>query len=137
MSKSSIALYLSLFLLSLPLHGQNPLDGDADEDIEEIIDETEPQILFYLPLDGDSVGRTPDFRIRSIARDYDEELPVEYGEGLVGRAAMCYGWRHFLYPADDILDRKKGSLFFWFRWYPHVKETPRDAAFVNGAIALP
>ncbi|MDP6356926.1 MAG: hypothetical protein QF473_17575, partial [Planctomycetota bacterium] len=67
MSKSTVA--LSLFLLSLPLHGQNPLDGDADDDIEEIIDETEPQILFYLPLDGDSVGRTPDYKIRSVARD--------------------------------------------------------------------
>jgi hypothetical protein len=138
MLKRITAIHLSLLvLISLPLHAQNPLDDEADEDLEDIIDEQEPQILFYLPLDGDSVARTPRFKIRSVARDYDEELPVEYDEGLVGQAAWCYGWRHFLYPADVILDRKKGSLFFWFKWNTQVKETPSDMAFVNGTISLP
>jgi len=133
---SAIFLFL-LVLMACPLHAENPLDNETDEDLEDIIDERESKVLFYLPLDGDSVARTPKFKIRSVARDYDEELPVEYGEGLVGQAAMCYGWRHFLYPADVILNRKKGSLFFWFKWNTQVKETPSDAAFVNGAISLP
>ena len=119
------------------LRAQDILGDEEDQDFEEAIDEAPTGITFYLPLDGDSVGRTPDLKVRSLARDYDEELPVEYTDGLVGKAALLYGCRHLLYPADVVLDRQKGSLFFWFRWRPDVKEPPQGATIVDGPLAFP
>ena len=136
---SSVAVFLASFVaLDLSsLRAQDLFEDEADADFEEAIDEAPTAITFYLPLDGDSVGRTPDLKARSLARDYDEELPVGYTDGLVGKAAHFYGCRHFLYPADVVLNRQKGSLFFWFKWRPEVKEVPTGAEIVSGPLAFP
>lgn len=111
------------------------LEIDAAEDPFEVT-EDDPKVVFYLPLDGDTVGRTPDHRIRSLTRDYDQDLEMEFGEGIVGKACVVYGSHYLTYPTDDVLDRQKGTLSFWFKCKPEAK-LPDGSTMIDGALAVP
>lgn len=103
-----------------PARGQDVTDlldeGEREAEIDDLVDEG-PRALFYAPLDGSSEGRTPKFIVDSTARDYFEKMTLDYEPGMVGKAAQCY--QYFVsYPADDVLDRERGTLSFWFKWNP-------------------
>jgi len=124
-------------MLAIPcLWGQDiDLEIDAAGDpFEEI--EDDPKVIFHLPLDDDTVGGTPEHRIKSLTKDYDRDLKMEFGDGIVGKACVIYGWHYLTYPTDDVLDRKKGTLSFWFKCKPEAKLAD-DSTMVDGALAAP
>ena len=124
---------LLLACTALPAQDLDLEIGGDDEPVDLVAD---PQIIFYLPLDGNTIGLTPEYRITSLTKDYDQALAMEFGDGVVGKAVVVYGWHCLTYPTEDVLDRRKGSLSFWYKCKPKT-ELGKDAAIVDGALAFP
>jgi hypothetical protein len=117
-----------------------PAPAEPADPVPDELEEHAPRLLFYLALEGDTVGATPLYRIRSVSRNpWFENILVEphYDNGLLGRAALCYG-DALSYPAEDVLRSNNGTLFLWFKWDKVAHATGKfpNPLIVNGELSI-
>ncbi|MBN2301215.1 MAG: hypothetical protein JXN60_01730, partial [Lentisphaerae bacterium] len=106
-------------------------------DIDTLLDEYQgaASVLLYAPLDGSEAARASDYILPSVALDYYQPMKMDYTNGIIGQAARCF--EYFLaYPADDALDRTRGSLSFWFKYDSQSEFKQADVRWSTGRAAM-